>query len=84
MRRQRWSAMPASQAETAITPFSALILSLAAGKIDMIAAAMLRTPERERVVAFSDPIYHYAGALIVRGDDKRDRRSNLGQPEQRA
>ena len=58
-------------AETAITPFSALIPSLAAGKIDMIAAAMLRTPERERVVTFSDPIYHYAGALIVRGDDKR-------------
>lgn len=64
--------------ETAITPFSALIPSLAAGKIDMIAAAMLRTPERERVVAFSDPIYHYAGALIVRGDDKRIV-TNLGQ-----
>lgn len=56
---------------TAITPFSALIPSLTTGKIDMIAAAMLRTPERERVVAFSDPIYRYAGSLIARSDDHR-------------
>ncbi|MCP5384215.1 MAG: amino acid ABC transporter substrate-binding protein [Altererythrobacter sp.] len=57
--------------ETAITPFSALIPSLLANKIDVIAAAMLRTPERERVVSFSNPIYHYAGALVVSKDNRR-------------
>jgi len=34
-----------------ITSFGALIPSLTAGKIDLIAAAMLRTPEREAVVS---------------------------------
>jgi polar amino acid transport system substrate-binding protein len=54
-----------------ITPFAALIPSLTAGKIDMIAAAMLRTPEREAIVAFSDPVFAYSGALVVRADDRR-------------
>jgi len=54
-----------------ITPFSALIPSLIANKIDIIAAALLRTPEREKIVAFSDPVFHYAGALVVRGGDRR-------------
>lgn len=48
-----------------VTPFSALIPSLTAGKIDMIAAAMLRTPAREEVVAFSRPVYAYGGAIVV-------------------
>ncbi|THG37423.1 substrate-binding periplasmic protein [Sphingomonas olei] len=61
--------------ETAITPFSALIPSLVARKIAVIAAALLRTPERERIVAFSQPVYRYTGALIVRGDDRRSLRS---------
>lgn len=56
---------------TAITPFSALIPSLVAHKIDMIAAALLRTPERERIVAFSDPVYSYAGTLVVRASERR-------------
>jgi polar amino acid transport system substrate-binding protein len=51
------------------TPFAALIPSLMTRKIDVIAAAMLRTPEREEVVAFSDPVYEYGGGLVVRADD---------------
>ncbi|MEI9851427.1 MAG: transporter substrate-binding domain-containing protein [Sphingomonas sp.] len=53
-----------------ITSFSALIPSLLAGKIDMVAAAILRTPEREKIVDFSKPVYAYSGALVVRGDDR--------------
>lgn len=55
-------------ADTAITPFSALISSLLTRRIDMIAAAMLRTPDREKIVAFSEPLYRYGGGLVVRGD----------------
>lgn len=51
------------------TPFAALIPSLMTRKIDVIAAAMLRTPEREEVVAFTDPVYEYGGALVVRADE---------------
>jgi polar amino acid transport system substrate-binding protein len=54
-----------------ITPFSALIPSLLANKIDIIAAALLRTPERERIVGFSDPVFHYSGALVVHREDRR-------------
>lgn len=57
--------------ELRITPFSALIPSLIAGKIDVIAAALLRTPEREKIVAFSDPVYSYSGALVVRRGETR-------------
>jgi len=56
------------RADTVITPFSALISSLLTSRIDMIAAAMLRTPEREKIVAFSDPLYAYGGGLVVRRD----------------
>lgn len=59
------------QAEMQITPFSALLPSLLARKIDVIAAAMLRTPEREKVVAFSDPVYAYSAALVVSAADNR-------------
>ncbi len=52
-----------------ITPFSALIPSLLADKIDVIAAAMLRNPEREKIVAFTDPVFAYAGGLAVRADN---------------
>jgi polar amino acid transport system substrate-binding protein len=60
----------------AITPFMALIPSLTAGKIDMIAAALLKTPERARMVAFSEPVSSYAGGLVVRDTD-RHRYANL-------
>jgi polar amino acid transport system substrate-binding protein len=52
------------------TVFSALIPSLSSNKIDVISAAMIKTPEREKVVAFSDPVYdHYGDGLLVRADD---------------
>lgn len=47
------------------TPFSMLVPSLSTGKIDIISVAMLKTPERERVVAFSDPVYSYGEGLVV-------------------
>lgn len=52
-----------------VTAFSALIPSLTARKIDIISAAMLRTPAREAVVAFSAPVYAYGGAVAVRAGD---------------
>ncbi len=54
-----------------VTAFSALIPSLTARKIDLIAAAMLRTPAREAVVDFSDPVYAYGGGVVVRREDRR-------------
>lgn len=64
----RAAGMPA---DTAITPFSALISSLVTARIDMIAAAMLRTPEREKIVAFSKPLYGYGGGLVVPAGARR-------------
>ncbi|WP_337186351.1 ABC transporter substrate-binding protein [Phenylobacterium sp.] len=54
-----------------VVPFSALIPSITARRIDVIAAAMLRTPEREQVVAFTDPVYAYGGAIVARVEDAR-------------
>lgn len=51
------------------TQWSALIPSLTANKIDMIAAAMLATPERAKVVTFSDTVYSYGEGLFVKKDD---------------
>lgn len=53
------------------TVFSALIPSLTSNKIDIISAAMLRTPARQQVVDFSDPVYSYGEGLIVKADDPR-------------
>ncbi len=51
------------------SPFAALIPSLTSNKIDLISAGMLKTPERAKVVQFSDPIYSYGEGLIVNADD---------------
>lgn len=53
------------------TAFAALIPSLNARKIDVIAAAMLRTPAREAVADFSAPVYAYGGAIAIAADDQR-------------
>jgi polar amino acid transport system substrate-binding protein len=58
------------QPSFAIVPFAALIPSLLARKIDMISAAMVRTPEREKVVAFSEPVLPYPAGLVVRSGDR--------------
>ncbi|MFL9866572.1 ABC transporter substrate-binding protein [Paraburkholderia fungorum] len=52
------------------TTFSSLIPSLTTKKIDIISAAMLKTPARQQVVDFSDTVYSYGEGLIVRADDK--------------
>src|SRR5882757_9583527 len=41
------------------TTFSSLIPSLTTKKIDIISAAMLKTPARQQVVDFSDTVYSY-------------------------
>jgi polar amino acid transport system substrate-binding protein len=57
---------------TQVMSFAALIPSLMARKIDLISAAMLRTPAREQVVDFSAPIFSYGGGVVVRDADMRD------------
>lgn len=57
------------------TTFAALIPSLTSNKIDIISAAMLRTPVREKVVQYSDPVFSYGEGLIVKADDASDYRS---------
>lgn len=52
------------------TTFAALIPSLTTKKIDVISAAMLKTPARQQIVDFSDTVYSYGEGLIVRADDK--------------
>jgi len=53
------------------TVFSALIPSLTSNKIDIISAAMLKTPARQQVVDFSDPVYSYGEGLLVKSDDAK-------------
>jgi polar amino acid transport system substrate-binding protein len=53
------------------TAWSALIPSLQTHKIDLIAAAMLITPKREKVIDFSEPVYPYCEALIVKATDTK-------------
>ncbi|WP_027907021.1 ABC transporter substrate-binding protein [Pseudomonas taiwanensis] len=59
------------EVEIAQTNFAALIPSLTARKIDLISAAMLRTPEREKVVQYSEPVFEYGKGLMVRADDDK-------------
>lgn len=60
-------------AEIQQTVFSALIPSLTSHKIDVISAAMIQTPERAKVVAFTDPVYtNYGDGLIVAASDTHD------------
>ncbi len=55
-------------ADFQVVPFSALVPSLTTGRIDLIAAAMLQTPARARLVGFSQPVFAYAGGLVLRAD----------------
>lgn len=45
--------------------FETIFTDVAQGKFDMVASASTITPEREKVVAFSDPYYDSAQALVV-------------------
>lgn len=53
------------------TVFSSLIPSLTSNKIDIISAAMFKTPARAQVVDFSDPVFSYGEGLIVKADDNK-------------
>lgn len=59
------------QIEIETTAFAALVPSLTADKIDIVSAGILRTAEREKVVAFTQPVYAYGGGVMVRGDYAR-------------
>lgn len=52
-------------------PFSTLIQSVIAGKIDMIVAGMTPTPEREKRISFSQPVTAFGPGLVVRDDNKK-------------
>jgi polar amino acid transport system substrate-binding protein len=52
--------------------FSALIGSLTSKRIDVISAAMFITPERQKVVSFTDPVYTYGEGLMVLKSDTKD------------
>lgn len=47
------------------TPFASLIPSLEANKIDIISAGMYITPERQKVVNFTEPLFGWGEALVV-------------------
>lgn len=51
--------------------FSALISSLTSKRIDIVSAAMFITPERQKVVSFSLPVYTYGEGLMVPKSDTK-------------
>ena len=53
------------------TPWSALIPSLTGKKVDLICAAMIITDKRKEVIDFSDPVFPYCEAMIVKQSDKK-------------
>jgi polar amino acid transport system substrate-binding protein len=57
--------------EVVETAWSSLIPSLQTQKIDMLAAAMIITPQRQEVVDFSVPVYPYCEALVVKDSDTK-------------
>jgi polar amino acid transport system substrate-binding protein len=63
------------QIDLRATAFGALIPSLTTKKIDIIAAAMLKTPARAKVVDFSEPVYSYGAGIVVPARGSRDYKS---------
>lgn len=58
--------------EVVESPWAALIPSLQANKVNLICAAMYITEERKKVVNFSEPVYPYCEALVVKTTDKKN------------
>ncbi|MEZ3498458.1 ABC transporter substrate-binding protein [Pantoea sp. KPR_PJ] len=52
-------------------PFSTLIQSVIAGKIDMIVAGMTPTPDRAKRIGFSQPVTAFGAGLVVRDDNTK-------------
>ncbi len=50
--------------------FASLIPSLTSNRIDVISAAMLITPTRQKVIDFSDPVFPYGEGLVVQKKDE--------------
>lgn len=51
--------------------FASLIPALTSSKIDIISAAMSATPERAKIIDFTDPVYGYGeGAFVAASDTK--------------
>ncbi|SOE51067.1 amino acid ABC transporter substrate-binding protein, PAAT family [Burkholderia sp. OK233] len=57
-------------------PNGALTQSLIAGKIDLIAAGLSPTPDREKVMDFSQPVTTITDGIIVRDSNKRPYRNS--------
>jgi polar amino acid transport system substrate-binding protein len=63
------------ETDVKMLPFNALIPSLTSGRIRLIAAAMVITPARQKIVDFSEPVYSYGEALIVPSADDNEYRT---------
>lgn len=57
------------------TPWAALIPSLTGKKVDLICAAMVITEKRKEVIDFSDPVFPYCEAMIVKLSDTKQYKS---------
>lgn len=49
--------------------FTSLIPAIESDKIDMISAGMFMTDERKQVIDFSDPIFSYGEAIVIKKND---------------
>jgi polar amino acid transport system substrate-binding protein len=58
--------------EVVETQWAALIPSLETKKIDLLCAAMYITDKRKEVIDFSDPVYPYCEALVVKASDAKE------------
>lgn len=58
------------QLEMVQTNFDGIIPALLSGKCQMIAAGMTVTPERAKVVAFSDPIFENGLSFVLKDSDE--------------
>ncbi|MCK0244159.1 transporter substrate-binding domain-containing protein, partial [Salmonella sp. 17E623] len=56
-------------------PFASLVPALQTNKIDIIASAFAKTPQRAEVVDFTQLVVEYGEALIVPEKDKTDYKS---------
>ncbi|WJD72194.1 ABC transporter substrate-binding protein [Pseudomonas asiatica] len=57
--------------EFGAVPYSTLIQSVVAGKIDLIVAGMTPTPKRAEVIDFSQPVTSFGEGIFIRDDNKR-------------
>ena len=73
----RFAASLGNQLVLTDIPFGSLLPSLVSGKIDLISASMMITPERKKQIDFSDPYYSDGATIIVL---KGINRASTGEP----